>query len=60
MKSKLANKFFEEFPRVKEKLWAGKFWARGYYVGSSGEDVTDDVIKRYIKYHQDARQLRLL
>lgn len=60
MKSKSAKKLFEEFPRVKEKLWAGKFWARGYYVGSSGEDVTDDVIKRYIKYHQDARQLRFL
>jgi putative transposase len=60
MKSISAKKLFEEFPRVKEKLWGGKFWARGYYVGSSGEDVTDAVIKRYIKYHQDARQLKLL
>lgn len=60
MKSISAKKLFEEFPKVKQKLWGGKFWARGYYVGSSGEDVTDDVIKRYIKYHQDARQLELL
>lgn len=60
MKSISAKQLFEEFPKVKEKLWGGKFWARGYYVGSSGEDVTDDVIKRYIEYHQDARQLRLL
>jgi len=60
MKSISAKKLFEQFPRVKEKLWGGEFWARGYYVRSSGEDVTEDVIKRYIKYHQDARQLKLL
>lgn len=60
MKSISAKKLFGEFPKVKEKLWGGKFWARGYYVGSSGEDVTDEVIKRYIEYHQDMRQLKLL
>lgn len=60
LKSISAKKLFGEFPKVKEKLWRGKFWARGYYVGSSGEDVTDEVIKRYIEYHQDMRQLKLL
>jgi REP element-mobilizing transposase RayT len=29
--------------------WGGKLWADGYYVGSAGEQVTADLIKRYIR-----------
>lgn len=60
MKSISAKKIFAEFPKVKEKLWGGKFWARGYYVGTSGDAVTSEVIRRYIKYHREAKQLKLL
>jgi putative transposase len=60
LKSISAKKIFAEFPRVKKVLWHGKFWADGYYVGSSGDDVTTDLIRRYIKYQQDqGKQLRL-
>jgi putative transposase len=60
LKSISAKKIFAEFPQVKKVLWHGKFWADGYYVGSSGEDVTADMIRRYIKYQQDqGKQLRL-
>jgi putative transposase len=61
MKSISAKKIFAEFPRVKKKLWGGKFWADGYYVGSSGDNVTADVIRRYIQYQQRVKdqQLRL-
>ena len=61
MKSISAKKIFEEFPQVKQKLWGGKFWADGYDVGSSGDDVTADVIRRYIQYQQRVKdqQLRL-
>jgi len=61
LKSITAKKLFEEFPHVKKKLWGGKFWAEGYYVGSSGDDVTADVIRRYIQYQHKvtSQQLRL-
>ena len=60
LKSISAKKIFAEFPQVKKVLWHGKFWADGYYVGSSGEDVTADIIRRYIKYQQNqGKQLRL-
>ena len=60
LKSISAKMIFAEFPRVKKVLWHGKFWADGYYVGSSGEDVTSEVIRRYIKYQQEqTKQLRL-
>ncbi len=60
LKSISAKKLFEEFPQVRKRLWGGKFWADGYYVGSSGDDVTADVIRRYIKYQEnEQKQLRL-
>ncbi len=60
LKSLSAKKIFEEFPQVKKVLWGGKLWADGYYVGSSGEAVTADMIRRYIKYQQEQmKQLRL-
>ena len=60
LKSISAKKLFEEFPQVRKRLWGGKFWADGYYVGSSGDEVTADVIRRYIKYQQnEQKQLRL-
>lgn len=46
LKSISAKKIFEEFPKVKQVLWGGKLWADGYCVGSSGEDVTADMIRR--------------
>lgn len=30
----------EEFPKLKRHLWLGKLWARGHYVGTSGDKVT--------------------
>jgi putative transposase len=60
LKSISAKRIFEEFPQIKKVLWGGKLWADGYYVGSSGEEVTADMIRRYIKYQQEqGKQLRL-
>jgi REP element-mobilizing transposase RayT len=36
IKSITARKIFERCPEVKKMLWGGKFWRRGYYVGSVG------------------------
>ena len=45
------SKIFNEFPKVKEKLWAGQFWAQGYFYRTVGEQVTDDVIRNYVERH---------
>jgi REP element-mobilizing transposase RayT len=42
----------EKFPKLKQHLWLGKLWARRYYVGTSGDKVTADEIKKYIRYYQ--------
>jgi len=53
IKSISAKMVFREFPEVKKQLWGGEFWSNGYFVRSVGDKVTSDLIRRYIKYHQD-------
>jgi len=48
-----ATKLFQRFPSVKAMLWGGHLWSRGYYVGTSGDKVTNDVIQRYIQYQKE-------
>lgn len=45
------SKIFDEFPKVKKKLWGGHLWEEGYFVRTVGEHMTDDVIRRYIEKH---------
>ena len=63
IKSLTARQLYEEFPRLRKIQWHGKLWADGYYVGSSGEQVTSELIRRYIQYQKveaaGPQQLRL-
>ena len=62
LKSMSARELFREFPRLRRQLWGGKLWSRGYFVRAVGDEVTGDVIRRYIQYHehqQGAVQLSL-
>jgi putative transposase len=44
-------------------LWGGEFWEDGYFVRTVGDQVTAEVVKRYIQYHRhderDGGQLNL-
>ena len=62
MKSISAREIFKEFPRLRKQLWAGEFWGDGYFVRSVGDNVTAEIIKRYIRYQDDSdkpHQLKL-
>jgi putative transposase len=64
-KSISASLIFSEHPEVKRelKLWRSNFWERGYFVRTVGDEVTAEVIRKYIEYHKheevNARQLKL-
>jgi putative transposase len=64
-KSISASLIFNEYPEVKKelKLWGSNFWERGYFVRTVGDEVTAEVIRKYIEYHKheevNARQLKL-
>jgi putative transposase len=51
LKSRSAKAVFKEFPQVRRELWAGELWSDGYFVRSVGDQVTTEIIKRYIEYH---------
>ena len=38
------------FPELRKRYWGRPFWARGYFSTTSG-NVTDDIIKQYLKLH---------
>ena len=41
--------FFKRVPSVKEHLWGGEFWSDGYYIGTVGQNATEEVIKKYVE-----------
>ena len=52
LKSISASVIFREHPEVKRELWGGHFWQTGYFVRTSGDQVTTEIIRNYIKYHR--------
>jgi putative transposase len=54
-KSISGREIFRRFPKLREQLWAGEFWSDGYFVRSVGDQVTAEIIRRYIEYqsHED-------
>ena len=53
LKSISASRTFHEFPWLRRKYWSGELWEDGYAVRTVGDHVTADLIKRYIRRHDD-------
>ena len=53
MKSISAREVFQQFPPLRQPLWAGEFWNDGYFVRSVGDHVTAEIIQKYIRYQRD-------
>ena len=48
LKSITAKNLFKRFPDLRETLWGAEFWSDGGYIGTVGEGVTEEIIKKYI------------
>ena len=62
LKSISAREVFKKFPKIRKEMWSGKIWSDGYFVRSVGDEVTSDIIRRYIKYqkrHDHTFQLKM-
>jgi len=59
-----AREIRKEFPKVKHELWGGEFWEDGYFARTVGDEVTTEMITRYIRFHEERKkqpeQLRLI
>jgi putative transposase len=49
VKSVTAKQIFKLHPEVKQELWGGEFWTKGFYVNTVGRHGDEDSIKAYVK-----------
>ena len=49
VKSITAKEIFKLHPEVKEHLWGGEFWTKGYYVNTVGRHGDENTIQAYVK-----------
>ena len=61
VKSITAIKLFERHAEIKKELWGGEFWSDGGYVGTVGEGINAEIIRKYIKNQgRKSEQLKLV
>ena len=64
LKAVSAREVRKEFPKVKDELWGGEFWEDGYFARTVGDEVTTEMITRYIRFHEEREktpeQLKLI
>ena len=56
LKSISARELFREHPSLRKSCWKGELWEDGYFARTVGDEVTTDIIKQYIKYHEAEKQ----
>ena len=65
LKSISARELLGRMPEIRKQLWGAEFWGDGYYVGTVGDGVTEESIKKYIEKqekedgHKAFEQMRL-
>ena len=49
IKSITAKEIFRRHPEVKNQLWGGEFWSKGYFMSSVGKHGDEAMLKNYVK-----------
>ena len=49
IKSITAKEIFKLHPEVKQQLWGGEFWTKGYYVNTVGRHGDENTIQVYVQ-----------
>jgi putative transposase len=49
VKSISAREMFKRFPELRKQLWGGEFWSDGGYIGTVGDGISTEIVKRYIR-----------
>ena len=49
LKSITAKELFKRFPELRKQPWGGEFWSDGGYIGTVGDGVNTEIVKRYIQ-----------
>jgi REP element-mobilizing transposase RayT len=60
VKSLTAREMFRRVPRVKEKLWGGEFWSKGYFITTVGRHGSEETVRRYVEKQDRAAEYERL
>ena len=58
VKSITAKEIFRLHPEVKEQLWGGEFWTKGFYVNTVGKHGDESTIQAYVKAQGREKEYR--
>ena len=67
IKSITARELFKQMPELRQILWGGQLWTKGYYMNTVGRTGSENAVRRYVQsqgratqYHKlHSEQLRL-
>lgn len=48
------------FAVVKEKLWGGEFWSKGYFISTVGRHGSEETVQRYVEEQNRAAEYKRL
>ena len=60
IKSITAREIFRRVPSVKDILWGGEFWTKGYYVNTVGQYGNEKTISAYVRKQGRAKEYKKL
>ena len=60
VKSLTAREVFRRVPRVKDKLWGGEFWSKGYFITTVGRHGSEGMVRRYVERQDRAAEYERL
>ena len=60
VKSISAKEIFKLHPEVKEQLWGGEFWTKGYYVNTVGRHGDENSIQAYVKAQGTEKDYKMI
>ncbi len=49
IKSITAREMFARMPEIKQKLWGGEFWSKGYFVSTVGKYGGETTVEKYVR-----------
>jgi REP element-mobilizing transposase RayT len=60
IKSITAREMFRRRPEVKELLWGGEFWSKGYFISTVSRHGNEETIQKYVKEQGRQKDYRKL
>ncbi len=60
IKSVTAREVFKRCPEVKQILWGGEFWSKGFFISSVGKHGDEEKLKNYVKNQGVYKEYKVL